>query len=210
MLGQDHLPQVRRVLEAVTPIPEQEWAHAQQFIGARAYAKGEHLLAAGEMATHSYVILSGIVRTYYTTEDGKEFNKGFAAEDQFAGSVSSIIAKLPSRFSIQALEPTRVALLPRASIEAMYDRHRCWDRLGRVIAESALVMIERRDGERLDPLEVRYRRLLDEVPTLSSRVAQYHIASYLGVTDVALSRLRGRMKERGEVLDRKHRHLDRG
>ena len=210
MSDPEDLLQVRRIFEAITSIPAQEWLYAQQFIGLRSYTKGDHLLDAGDVATHSFAILSGIVRVYYTTADGKEFNKGFAAEDQLTGSVSSIIAKLPSRFSIQALETTRVALLPRAAIDELYDRHRCWDRLGRVVAEHALIMIERRDDERLDPLEVRYRRLLTEMPTLPSRVAQYHIASYLGVTDVALSRLRRKMRARGTLVDSASRHLDQG
>jgi len=190
---------VKRLFNTITPIPEEEWQHAKQFISFRDYEKGEHLLAAGEMAEHSFVILRGIVRVYYLTDEGKERNRCFVTEDQVTGSVSSIIGKVPSWFSIQALEPTTAALLPRRAIEMVYDRHRCWDRFGRVIAEGALVAIEKREGELLDPLEVQYQRLLDSFPQLVARVAQYHIASYLGITDVALSRLRGRMRKRGAL-----------
>ncbi len=197
MPSTDDAERVKRLFNSITPIPEQEWQHVVPFISYRQYDRGEHLLTAGEMAEHSFVILRGIVRVYYSTRDGKEYNRCFVMEDQVTGSVSSIIGKLESRFSIQALEPTTAALLPRAAIESAYDRHRCWDRLGRVIAESALVAIEQREGEILDPLEVRYRRLLETIPQLAQRVAQYHIASYLRITDVALSRLRGRMRKRG-------------
>ncbi len=192
--------QTRRFFRSITEIPDAEWAYAERFIVHRTFERHEHLLRVGEVAEHSFLILEGIVRIYYLTEAGKEFNKGFAAEDQVTGSVSSIIGGLPSRFSIQALEPTSAALLPRRAIEELYDRHRCWDRLGRVIAEATLVTIERLHGERLDPLEVQYRRLLETFPTLPKRVAQYHIASYLGITDVALSRLRGRLRARGELI----------
>lgn len=47
----------------------------------------------------------------------------------------------------------------------------------------------------LDPLEVRYLRLIREHPDLIDRIPQYHIASYLGVTDVALSRMRKKMRD---------------
>ena len=189
----------RRFFQSITEIPDDEWTYAERFIAHRTFERHEHLLRAGEMAEHSFLILEGIVRVYYLTEAGKEFNKGFGVEDQVVGSVSSIIGGLPSRFSIQALEPTSAALLPRRGIEELYERHRCWDRLGRVIAEASLVTIERQHGERLDPLEVRYRRLMETFPDLPKRVAQYHIASYLGITDVALSRLRGRMRARGAL-----------
>jgi hypothetical protein len=53
---------------------------------------------------------------------------------------------------------------------------------------------EIREGEfLLDSAETRYRRLLSDAPTLVGRVQQYHLASYLGITDVALSRIRNRI-----------------
>ncbi len=123
----DHATEVRRFFESMTPIPDEEWAYAERFIGYRSFDKGAHLLREGDTARHSFLILRGIVRVYYLTAEGKEFNKSFAMEHNAVGSGSSIIAKLPSRFSIQALEPTLAALLPREAIEELYDRHRCWD-----------------------------------------------------------------------------------
>jgi len=198
-MSQEPMDQLRGLFDAVTPIPTAEWDYARQFIVLRSYDKGEHLLCAGQMAYHSFVILQGIVRAYYVTDSGKELNRGFAAEGEFAGSVSSIIGKLPSRFSIQALERTATALLPRAAIEEAYGRHRCWDRFGRIIAESGLICLEGRDSELLDSAEDRYLRLLTSYPELTRRVAQYHIASYLGITDVALSRLRRRLRQAGKL-----------
>ncbi len=200
-MSEQELNQVKALFNSITPIPENEWEQARRFLSFKDYKKGEHLLVAGEMASHSFVILDGIVRIYYLTDHGKEFNKGFAAENQVTGSVSSIIGKLPSRFSIQALEPTKAALLPRDAIEGAYERHRCWDRFGRIVAECTLVYIEQRDGEILDSLEKQYLRLLKTYPDLAERVAQYHIASYLGITDVALSRLRRRIRESGAQLE---------
>lgn len=194
-----HLQQLKALFHAVTPIPEEEWQRVRPALSFRTYERGEHLLLAGEMAACSFAILQGIVRIYYLTAGGKEFNKGFAAENQLTGSVSSIIGGLPSRFSIQALEPATAAQIPRAAIEQAYERHRCWERFGRIVAERALVCIEGREGEVLDPLETQYLRLVQTIPELTERIAQYHIASYLGITDVALSRLRRRIREKGAL-----------
>lgn len=200
-MSEQELNHVKVLFNSISPIPEDQWEQASRFISFKEYKKNEHLLLAGEMAPYSFMILEGIVRIYYVTADGKEFNKGFASENQVTGSVSSIIGKLPSRFSIQALEKTKAALLPRDAIERAYEQHRCWDRFGRIIAESALVYIEQHNGEILDSLEKQYLRLLKTFPDLTKRVAQYHIASYLGITDVALSRLRRRLRESGAWLD---------
>jgi CRP-like cAMP-binding protein len=80
-------------------------------------------------------------------------------------------------------------------LNEFYDRHACWERLGRKNAEQLVLIKEAREKELLlDSLEVRYQRFLQEFPGLADRIPQYHIASYLGVTDVALSRIRKKIK----------------
>ncbi len=190
---------VKAVFDRVSEIPVEEWDHARRFLIPRSFKKSEHLLEAGVVAEHSFLLLSGIARNYYITEDGKEFISGFILENQFCGSVNSIIAGRPSRFFIQALEDCETVLLPRKNILQLYDRHRCWERFGRVIAEGVMMFNEVREGELLDSLEERYLRLLRDHPALHDRVPQYHIASYLGITNVALSRLRGRLRDKGDL-----------
>jgi CRP-like cAMP-binding protein len=64
--------------------------------------------------------------------------------------------------------------------------------------EGVAIRKERREGEfLLDSAEQRYQRLLTEQPELAERLPLYHLASYLGVTDVALSRIRRRLKQSG-------------
>ena len=191
---------VHAIFQRVTDIPPTEWEYARGFLTPRSYAKSEHLLQAGEVAEHSFLLLQGLVRVYYLTGAGKEFISGFVAEDQFCGSVTSIIGGRPSRFFIQALEDVDVVLLPRAAILRLYDRHPCWERFGRIIAEGVMMFHEVKEGEILDSLETRYLRLRNDHPRLHERVPQYHLASYLGITNVALSRLRGRLKAKG-LLD---------
>ena len=86
-------------------------------------------------------------------------------------------------------------MLPNQLLYKLYERHACWERLGRKNAENLALVKESREKELLlDSLEIRYRRFLKEFPGLADRIPQYHIASYLGVTDVALSRIRKKIK----------------
>ncbi len=175
----------------MTSIPESEWAFAVSFMTMRAFDKGAFLVRAGEYLEHFYFIVRGLVRFYYSTEDGKTYNKHFAMENGFAGSLHSFILRTPCPFSIQALEPADTIVLPNRELRKLFDRHSCWERMGRKNAERlALLKEEREKAFLLDSLEGRYRHFLKTYPTLPDRIAQYHIASYLGVTDVALSRIR--------------------
>lgn len=186
--------QIRKVAETYTHIPDGEWEYFLPSLTIRRFEKKEHLLKADTVADHSFIIVKGLVRIYYVTGSGKEFNRGFAAENNFIGSIASMIKLLPSRFYIQALEDTTAGFIWRAKLEELYERHKCWERLGRLIAENSLIQIEARESDVLDSPEVRYVRFMKKHPDIAARLPQYHIASYLHITDVALSRLRKRIK----------------
>jgi CRP-like cAMP-binding protein len=153
---------------------------------------------AGDVAEQVFFICRGLVRFYYLTVDGKEHNKSFATEGQFAGSILSSTRREPSRFFIQALEPVAALAISTDALEHLYVQSAVWANIGRKYMEGVAIRKERREGEfLLDSAEERYRRLLTEQPQLAERLPLYHLASYLGVTDVALSRIRRRLKASG-------------
>jgi CRP-like cAMP-binding protein len=189
------LEQFKNSVDKMVSVPEEEWEYFVQHLAERTFEKNDYLVRAGDVAHNFYFIVTGLVRFFYCTEDGKEFNKHFAMENGFAGSFHSLVLNVPCGFFIQALEKTETILLPNRVLNEFYDRHACWERLGRKHAENLVLIKEAREKELLlDSLEVRYRRFLKEFPGLADRIPQYHIASYLGVTDVALSRIRKKIK----------------
>ena len=189
------LEQFRNAGEKMASIPQSEWEAFIQHLSERTFEKNDFLVSAGEVAPNFYFIASGLVRFFYSTEDGKEFNKHFAMENGFAGSFQSLVLGEPCGFFIQALERTETIVLPNRVLNEFYDRHPCWERIGRRNAENLALFKEMREKEfLLDSLETRYRRFLKDYPSLTDRIPQYHIASYLGVTDVALSRIRKKIK----------------
>ena len=188
---QEGIARFRTLLESLASIPEEEWSEFSANLRSRQFAPGEFLLREGEVGNEYDFIASGLIRLFYTTQDGKEFNKSFIAEGGIAGSLGSVLRGLPSRFSIEALEPTTVVAIPANIMERFYERHPCWERVGRRFAESLALKKEKREAAfLLDSAQMRYQQFLSEYPDLENRIAQYHIASYLGITDVALSRIR--------------------
>jgi CRP-like cAMP-binding protein len=190
-LPEKKIRKLRRVIDNLIDVPDEEWVYFSDNLAERTFDKGRLLFQAGEPVTDFFFINKGLVRFFYLTEDGKEFNKAFAMENDFVGSFSAKNLGIPSRFSVQALEETEAVVIPVRIIEAGYDLHPCWERLGRLHAERVAVLKEMREAEfLLDSAETRYNRLLAVSPAILERVNQYHIASYLGITDVALSRIR--------------------
>ena len=188
------LRKLKDFVDKLADVSEEEWAYFSGKLTEKIFDKNQLLFEAGEPVPDFFFIIKGLVRFFYLTEEGKEFNKAFAMENEFAGSFSAMIFDAPCRYYVQALEKTVALVLPIRLIKDVYDRHPAWERVGRRHAESVAVKKEIREGEfLLDSAETRYRRLLSDCPTLVDRVQQYHIASYLGITDVALSRIRNKI-----------------
>ena len=192
----ESLERFRHSVPSQVSIPEAEWEYVVPHLVERGFEKDEYLVAAGDVADNFYYIITGLVRFFYSTEDGKEFNKHFSMENDFAGSFHSLVLGAPCAFFIQAMEKTNTIVLPNQLLRELYERHPCWERLGRRNAENLVLTKEAREKEfLLDSLETRYRRFLTEFPGLADRIPQYHIASFLGVTDVALSRIRRKINQ---------------
>ena len=134
--------------------------------------------------------------TYYADADGKESNKAFVAESGFAGPLAASALDLPVLYGIEAIEPTELLVAPWQDFRALFDVDPVFDRLGRSLAELILVRKELRTRSllQLDARE-RYLDFLHSSPELAQRLPQYQIASYLGVTEETLSRVRRALRE---------------
>lgn len=153
---------------------------------------GEQLLQAGEQAIHVGVLVSGLLREYFVNKE-VERTKSFVKPHQFTGSLADLLSMRPSRASIVAEAPARLVLLVYAKLRALYQTSQTWSTAGRLSAEHLVTYKAEREYQFLClDAEQRYEAFLAQHPDLESRVAGRHIASYLGITPVHLSRLRAR------------------
>ncbi len=92
---------------------------------------------------------------------------------------------------MQALTPCRLVSISYDVLQGLYARHACWLHWGRWVVEAQFLYKCRRETAFLRASAAeRYAALHQDYPALEQQVAQYHIASYLGVTPETLSRLR--------------------
>lgn len=157
-------------------------------------AKGDHLLRLGDRAEHVFFVNRGLLRYYFLdAATGTERTGQFFDEGQVVTDVDSFLTGRPARTSFEAIAPAQVLRLPRAALDAAYDRDHAVERYGRLMVQQALTGSQLR-AERLLTLspEERYRTFVGTRPDVARRVPQYLIASYLGITPEALSRIRAR------------------
>lgn len=156
-------------------------------------AKKEFLAVEGEYSTHLAFLLNGVMRAFYRSSEGKEYNKTFFSNSSFVGAYSSLTTKQQNRINIQCLTNCTILVANFHEITSLYPNFPKIERLARILAEYKFAIKEKREIE-LVTLEAsqRYQIFKMEHPNLESLIPQYHIASYLGVTPTQLSRIRSK------------------
>jgi CRP-like cAMP-binding protein len=163
-----------------------------QLIESQEFSDGELIDYAGNKVDKFYIITSGTVRYYYTMLDGKERNKAFFTQGQFIGSLSAYLTNQTIPFSIQALGEVRLYKISIEMIEAIKKKYPTEVELfiGR-IAKELFIRNEQREAMLLTTnAEQRYQWVLSNEPWIVDHVAQYHLASYLGIEAESLSRIK--------------------
>lgn len=156
--------------------------------------KSEFFLKQGDKCKYLGFIKSGTLRSFYINDQGREINFGFYFENEFFTDYESILCDTISNMNIQAIEDCEILLLHKNDLQKLYKREAYWQQFGRVMSEKIYLDAKKRIDDLLcfSP-ENRYLNLLKKEPILVQKIAQKHIASYLGVTEQSLSRIRGRI-----------------
>ena len=149
----------------------------------------------GDAHESIYVVTSGILKAFYLSESGVEMIKSFVFADEIIGSLSSAHWNDLASFSLTALEDSTLLKL---NFGHLYSSAQSDSELARDVMDRLLEYgrnKERREKELLTmSAEERYRALLLEAPDSLHRIKQKDIARYLGITPVALSRIRSEIK----------------
>lgn len=155
--------------------------------------KDEHVLASGRCCREVSFIVSGAFRMYHGL-GGKEINSHFFVEHDFMADYGSLLGQAPSRYSIQALEPSQIVSISHDALMYAYEHSKNWERVGRLMAEHyAGIFSGRLEQFLFMGGQERYRCLLQTNPHIFDRVPLYHLASYLGMERESLSRIRQRL-----------------
>lgn len=154
--------------------------------------KNRDLQSIGHTCRTIYFINKGVARIYYFRDD-TDITESFAFENQVVVRYESLFTGRPSRKAIQVLEDTELVAIDAGKLFQLYDQYPQIERLFRRIFEAAHVeTINRIESIQFHSAAERYHDLLRDMPGIVQRVPLKYIASYLGITQVSLSRIRAR------------------
>ncbi len=148
------------------------------------------LIKNGERCRNLFFINKGIVRGFYF-DNGKEITHWFAQEDDFATSFYSFITNQPSPETIEALEDCELTQISFDDLQKLYLKFPETERVGRIITENYYIDLEERFlNIQFKSAKERYQNLIGKNPNLLQRASLGQIATYLGITQETLSRVR--------------------
>lgn len=145
----------------------------------------------------------GLLRSVFLDAQGRERNHGFYPELHWLGQPAALLpawlpAVAPAAGFVEALEPSELVALSGPALLAL---QQAWPQALELILQGLAAGLARQTlrEQQLLMLDAtaRYQRFLADEPALAQRLTQKQVASYLGITEVALSRLRRRLREAG-------------
>ena len=157
------------------------------------FPKGAVLVKPGTVCHRLYFVDKGLTRTFYLKE-GKDITDWLSAENSFAVSIISFITRKPDRRGIETLEPSVLFSIHIDELERLCATYHDIEKLFRLLVSSGLVQLQQKfDDLHFETALNRYQHLMKTNPTLIQRVPLGMIASYLGITQETLSRIRSQI-----------------
>jgi CRP-like cAMP-binding protein len=154
--------------------------------------KNELLLTQGNVCRHLYFLEKGALRGFYNL-DGKEITHWFGFENDFVTSFHSFITGEPAVENIQLLEGCTLWAIAKETLTDLLNRHNDIERLVRIVYEKYYIRLEERYvNAQFKSATERYENLLQQTPYIIERVPLGLIASYLGISQETLSRIRSK------------------
>jgi CRP-like cAMP-binding protein len=155
---------------------------------------GEFLQRAGAIAKHAAFVARGCLRTYVIDPKGKEHVVQFAPETWWVADNVSLTSGTPSDYFVDAIEDSDLLLIDPRSHEAIVDNIPGYaTALRKGLQRHAAAKDERIVSSISASAHDRYVRFLQTYPSLATRVPQWMLASYLGVSPETVSRIRTRL-----------------
>lgn len=157
----------------------------------RQLSKNDYFVQEGEKCKEIALIQSGIFRSYYLSSEGKDMTYCFRFPNDLLASYSSFISGLPSTENMQAISDAEVLVLKKDTIEELLNKDVNWIKFLKIIAEQEYLELEKRFFQlQRDNAGQRYLSLLENQPNYIQDIPLQYLASYLGITQRHLSRIR--------------------
>ena len=186
---------LKKYFDEIKHIRKEDWEYFATKIETKIFQKKENIIEAGKIENYISFIQKGKTRLFIPQEEeDKEITFGFSFSGEFISAYDSFLTRTPSQYQIEALSQTHLWRISYDNLQKIYKKTDDGNFIGRIIAEKLFLIKSKRELSLLhETAEERYLNLFTERPNLFLEIPLKYIASYIGVTPQALSRIRKRI-----------------
>lgn len=178
-------------IEQVIPIPRQKVNEIVAPFQEMQIKKNEFFIKQGRVCNNYLFLESGFIRSYTFDLDGNEVTTEFYSSSQIVFEVGSFFQKTPSKENFQALEDSYGWYIDFDQLQMLFHSIPEFREFGRMILVKGFISFKQRTLSLInESAEQRYETLIKGRPEIFQRASLKYIASYLGITDSSLSRIR--------------------
>ncbi len=162
------------------------------------FTKNEYILKEGKISNEYLFLAEGFVRVFTIDLEGVEVTTNFFGTGRVVFDVSSFFMRIPSNENIQAVTDCTAFTLSFEQVNKLFHSIPEFREFGRMMLVKEFAAFKLRTQELINKsAEVRYQQLLETSPEILQHAQLRHIASYLGITDTSLSRIRREFSKKG-------------
>lgn len=178
-------------IQQILPMPVDKAEYITTFFTQKYYSKNTFLLKEGQICIESHFIESGFLRSYVVDIDGNEVTTDFYGSNNFANDFLSFFKRVPSNENIQVLADCTTWMINYEDLQICFHSIPEFREFGRMMLINNYSRLkERMFGMIQLTAEQRYERLVSSHAEIFQNASLKYIASYLGITDTSLSRIR--------------------
>ncbi|MVO07821.1 cyclic nucleotide-binding domain-containing protein [Flavobacterium sp. TP390] len=187
------MERLRKIIAEKIDISESDWKIISSKLQFQEIKKKDFLTKANTIEDKVYFIIDGVFRLFIELPE-KDVTIDFGFPNKFLSSYSSFLMQLPSVSFIQSLTTSKVIFITRKDLYDIYKETNAGDAIGRLFAEEFFRYKSKRElSFMMETPTQRYLNLVKEQPQLILKIPQKYLASYIGITPQALSRIRGKI-----------------
>jgi CRP-like cAMP-binding protein len=176
-------------------VSENSFNKFNELIQQKTLLKNQELVHIGQVPTNFYILRKGIIRAYIIDKKGKEHTRTIYTPITTSGNLGALIKQKPSNLIYECLTDCEVLECNYNSFYSLSVKHHDLSIFHHRVLEAVYIREESKILE-LSMLNAtqRYEKLKERLPKIDNLINQYHIASYLNITPVQLSRVRKNYK----------------
>jgi CRP/FNR family transcriptional regulator, anaerobic regulatory protein len=182
---------LHKFLNSYKEIPAADFELICQHLQHRSMVPGQVLLQQGKTAKEIFFVATGILKIVSTSEKGNDVIQFFIKENRFCTILYSFNGGIVAHESIVAITNGELLVFSRTSLDALYTQLPYFQSLLESITQQALInKIQLRNSLMGEEAAIRYHKFISQQPDIMLRVPLSDVASYLGITQQSLSRIR--------------------